>query len=71
MSLDKLNKWSVEDAGRAFEQLESMRVYAPGDLIEQLEFHDAVEAVLSLLKSSDSPRELILEATVKNMILSR
>jgi hypothetical protein len=60
--LDKLGKWSDEEARRAFEQLDKMRVYAPGTLIENLEFHEQVEAALTLLDTSAKPRELLLEA---------
>lgn len=61
MNLDKLRKWSEDDGRRAFEQLERMRVYAPGNLLDQLEFHDYMTAALSLLDTSDKPRELLLE----------
>ena len=45
-----------------FEQIERMRLYAPGNLLEQLEFYEQVEAVLGLLETSDRPRELLIEA---------
>lgn len=62
VNLDRLDKWSDEDAERMFEQLDKMRLYAPGNLLDQLEFYEEVEAVLALLHSSDKPRELLLEA---------